>query len=129
GYALKLSALDLQDDSLRAIFGQKARDHTPVGGADRPRLVRRADDQARIKNVREKLLERGAAIGGNVRPNVLALSINLMALAADAIKDFDAAVGIARGRANELSHFYDELLAGRVTAGAYCAPMLSDRGA
>jgi len=44
-----------------------------------------------------------AAIGGDVGADVLTLAINLVALAADAVEDFDAFMRVALGRANQLA--------------------------
>src|SRR5207247_5834124 len=65
----------LEHYALGVVLDHEAGQETAPGRGNCCCLVRSPDDQARIEDVGQQLVERGAAVRGDVRPHVLALAV------------------------------------------------------
>ena len=91
-------------------------------GDHRCRGVAGADNQRRIEDVRQKLLEIAAAVGGDVGADILALAVELVTLGTDLVEVQPARFRIAGRLLEQVAHLGDELLALRIAAIADRAP-------
>src|SRR5262249_42743598 len=64
-----------------------------------------------VEDVGQQLLEVAAAVGGDVRPHVLTLTVYLVALAADVLEDHDTGRRVAAALGEEGPHLGDDLFA------------------
>src|SRR5262249_42978800 len=118
----QLAALDLQHHMLIAVLHEQAGERAAFEGQDRGRLVRSTNDETGIENVGQQVIERGPAVHGDVRADILTFAVDPVTLSADLLEDLDSGQGIAAVLAHEGTHLVDHLLALGVTLLADGAP-------
>ena len=119
---LELAALNLQHDAFLAILGQESGQDAAVGRGDRGRLVAGTDDQARVEDVRHELVEVVPAVRSEVGTDLLALTVDLVALGAELGEDGLAGDGVARRLSDRDLDPGDDPLATRVATLTDRAP-------
>ena len=122
-----LASLHFQDDALVALFGDEPGDDAALRRDDRAGLIRRADDQARVEDIGQQLLERAAAVHGDVGADFLSLAVNLVALPAHLLEDLLPLVRIAGVFADQRPHFGDHGVAFRIAFFADASPLATGR--
>ena len=129
GDDLALAALELQDEALVAVLLEQAREDSTVGGRDERRLIRGADDEAGVEEIREQLLVGTPAVARDVGSDLLPLAVDLVALGADLLEDGTAGdrVGVLLSD-GAVADPVDDLLSGRIAALADGSPRSIGRG-
>ncbi len=81
-----------------------------VVGGDGGGLVAGADDEVGVEDVGDELVEVVAAVAGDVGADLLAFSVNLVALGAELAEDFLTVDRVAGGFLEEVAHLDDDQL-------------------
>ena len=90
-------------------------------------MVPGADHQAGIEHVGKELLERVAAVGGQIGSHVLSAPVNLVAFAADLVEYSHAGLNVARRLGQQFSHSTNHFLPRRIALGTQRAPVCRDQ--
>src|SRR5262249_40079656 len=96
GDRLQLAALHLQYHALGVVLHQQPGHYLALLRVDGDGLIPRADHERRVEDVRHELIEIAAAIRRNVRSDLDAFTVDLVALGAQLLEDGDARFRIAR---------------------------------